>query len=298
MISLPPSCTLAEATHRLVNPAVWCTPSVAGRLAEWTGWSVSTEPPSLAAAEWLVAAGGGTLLDRAKSLRCDHPHVKLAALPTAWGSGAEASPIAVATVAGKKVIRMSPTLVPDLVIHEPRFAATLPDSMKAWACGDAWSHALEGFLSPLGTDDTRADLAAVIRRMSSTAMDDTAAWLELSGLACAGQSRTSVGLVHGIAHSLEGPLGWGHARLCSLFLPSVMAFNRQASPKWPLLAAHGVAEDAVWQAIRPLFEPADYAAAVPVLRECWPTILRDPCSRTNSALVRPADVAFFESFVP
>jgi alcohol dehydrogenase class IV len=298
MIQLPPRYTLAEATRMLVEPAVWCTPSVENRLAEWTGWRVWTDPPPLASATWLVAAGGGTLLDRAKVLRSDHPHLKLAALPTLWGSGAEASPIAVSTVAGKKVIRMESTLVPDLVIHEPRFAASLPASMKAWACGDAWSHALEGFLSPLGTDETRSDLAAVIGRMANTPMDDAQAWLELSALACAGQSRTSVGLVHGISHSLEVPLGLGHARLCSLFLLPVMTFNRQASPKWPLLRAHGIDEDAVWQNIRTLFDPADYVSTVPVLRDRWPIVLRDPCSRTNSALVRPADIAFFDSFVP
>jgi alcohol dehydrogenase class IV len=298
MISLPPYCSLADATRRLANPAVWCTPSAARRLAEWTGWSVSTEPPPLERTDWLVAAGGGTLLDRAKLLRCDNPHVKLAALPTLWGSGAEASPIAVATAEGKKVVHVSPTLVPDLVIIEPRFADSLPAVLKTQACGDAWSHALEGFLSPLGTDDTRADMAGVIGRMCGTPSDDAAEWLKLSALACAGQSRTSVGLTHGIAHSLEVPLSWGHARLCSLFLLPVMTFNRSASPKWPLLSANGVNEQAVWQSIRSLFDPADYATALPFLRERWPTILRDPCSRTNSALVRPGDVAFFESFVP
>lgn len=298
MIPLPPSCTLVDATRRLVDPTVWCTPSAARRLADWTGWNVSAEPPSLDSTEWLVAAGGGSLLDRAKILRSGHPHVKLAALPTIWGSGAEASPIAVVTTEGKKIVRMAPTLVPDIVIREPRFAESLPASRKARACGDAWSHALEGFLSPLGTDETRADLAVVMRRMSSTPMEDATAWLELSALACAGQSQTSVGLVHGIAHSLEVPLGWGHARLCSLFLLPVMTFNRSASPKWSLLSANGVDETIVVRVIRGLFDPADYAEALPVLQERWPAILRDPCTRTNSALVRPADVAFFESFTP
>lgn len=297
MIPLPPRCTLSEASQRLASPAVWCTPSVAVRLAKWTGWAVHVDPPALDSTDWFVAAGGGTLLDRAKILRCEHPHVKLAALPTLWGSGAEASPIAVAVVDGKKVIRMAPELVPDLVIREPRFADTVPALLKAQACGDAWSHALEGFLSPLGSDETRDDLAQVLRRMSDTAMDDAQNWLELSSLACAGQAKTSVGLVHGIAHALEGPLGWGHARLCSLFLLPVMTFNRAASPKWPLLLAHGVAEEEVFRAIRTLFQSVDYVAALPVLRSHWGTVLRDQCTRTNSALVRPGDIAFFESFI-
>ena len=33
--------------------------------------------------------------------------------------------------------------------------------------------------------------------------------------------------------------------------------------------------------------------ALPVLEEHWRSVLRDPCSRTNSALVRPQHLSFF-----
>ena len=35
------------------------------------------------------------------------------------------------------------------------------------------------------------------------------------------------------------------------------------------------------------------AALMPTLEEHWPRVLRDPCTRTNSALVRPGHLAYF-----
>ena len=297
MITLPSIITLTEAAQQLAgNVVVWCTASVADRLRALVPWPVQTEAPSLDGADWLLAVGGGSLIDQAKVLRAQHSSVKLAALPTLWGSGAEASPIAVLNQDGKKVIRMGAELVPDMIVSHPEFATTLPAELIRNACGDSWSHALEGFLSPLGTDESRADLAVVMKRMLQQPIGYADAWFELSALACAGQSKTSVGLVHGIAHTLEGVIGWGHAKLCSLYLLPVMSFNQTRSPKWPYLAEHGLDDVIVLNVMRQLFEPAVYAEALPLLKEHWMKVLRDPCSRTNSALVRPADIEFFESF--
>jgi hypothetical protein len=298
MIALPPVCDLMDAVHRITNPAVWCTPSIADRLAGTVPWAVCTSPPPLDGASWLVAVGGGTLIDQAKVTRLAHPQVRLAALPTLWGSGAEASPIAVLTVDGKKVIRHGAEVLPDLVIREPSFAAAAPAALRLNASGDAWSHALEGFLSPLGSDQTRADLAAVIQRMIQLTIDDATTWLDVSARACAGQATTSVGLVHGIAHVLEGPFGRGHARLCSLYLLPVMVLNRSNSLRWPLFAQHGLDEDRIFRALRGFFDAELYSHALPLLRERWGDVLRDPCTRTNCGLVRPTDIGFFESFTP
>jgi alcohol dehydrogenase class IV len=297
MIALPPSVTVTEAIQQLAgNVTVWSTPSVADRLRALVPWTVRTDAPSLSDADWLLAVGGGKLIDQAKVLREEHPQLKLAALPTLWGSGAEASPIAVLNVDGKKVIRMEPKLLPDVIVSHPGFAETLPPQLIKHACGDAWSHALEGFLSPLGTEETRADLATVMKRMLQQPIGYSDAWFELSALACSGQAKASVGLVHGIAHTLESIIGWGHAKLCSIILLPVMSFNQTRSPKWPFLAEHGLDDVIVMNVLRQLFKSASYAEALPVLKENWMEVLRDPCSRTNSALVRPADIEFFESF--
>jgi alcohol dehydrogenase class IV len=271
--------------------ALWVTPSVRAK-------------PHIAR---LVVIGGGTLIDEAKVWRSENaPGVELIAIASVWGSGAEASPIAVRNRGGKKDIRVSPALRPDVRAVWPELAATIPPALISAACGDTWSHALEGFLSPLASDALRAELARVISRMMVTPATDAAAWFDISAAACAGQAQSSVGLVHGIAHILEGVLrasqpdaGWGHAKLCSVFLWPVMRFNEQSSPKWrELLTAHGLAPDAMMESVRAFFDGEAYAQSVPALREHWMSILRDPCSRTNSTLVRPTSLEYFtgESF--
>lgn len=302
MIDLPPSMSLAEAVAGgLAAPRagviVWSTPSVAARLRKAFPWPVVESDPEISpTTDWLVAAGGGTLIDQAKVLRSRHAQVKLAALPTLWGSGAEASPIAVTNETGNKVIRFDPALRPDLIIDFPDSANTLPDDLIRDACGDTWAHAIEGFLSPLGTDATRTDLAAVIARYIGLPLLYDPDWFVFSRLACAGQARTSVGLVHGLAHALEPIVGVGHARLCRQFLLPVLTFDAVHSPKWSLLARHGVDPDAVLRVARCLFDPAGYHAILPAVIENWSRIIRDGCSRTNAALVRPDSLKFFREF--
>ena len=282
-----------QATSGVV---VWATPSVRTRLQKDLPWLVADPAQALDGhVEWLVVVGGGNLIDEAKSLRAGRPGLKLVVIPSIWGSGAEASPIIVLSRAGKKKICINPSARPDAVVCWPELAASVPANRQREACGDCWSHALEGFLSPLASPDLREALAAVMRRMLSLPLSLDPQWFELSALACAGQAMASVGLVHGIAHALESPLceqqperNWHHAKLCSTFLLPAMRLNQAGSEKWnQLMTAYQLPEKEIWLTLRALFEPESFRAALPVLRREWSAVLRDPCSRTNSVLVRP-----------
>jgi hypothetical protein len=304
MITLPRAVNLETFLSEVSNSScdgviVWSTPSVANRLRIAAPWQVvESEPRLLPTTKWLVVAGGGTIIDRGKALRSQHPHVKLAALPTIWGSGAEASPIAVLNERGAKTIHVDTRLLPDLIIDIPDLADTLSNDLVRDACGDSWSHAVEGFLSPVGSDETRSDLAAVIVRMLALPLQTGRGpeWFEVSRLACAGQARASVGLVHGFAHALEPIVGLSHARLCRLFLLPVLKFDQAYSPKWSLFARYGLDPDAIVTVARSLFDPSGYTRLLPAVGEHWSRILRDACTRTNSALVRPDSLVFFQTF--
>jgi alcohol dehydrogenase class IV len=250
----------------------------------------------------LIVIGGGTLMDKAKAWRAHHaPGTRLIAIPSLWGSGAEVSPVAVLNRQGKKEIHMGDDYIPDICCLWPQLALSVPDHLARYACGDAWSHALEGFLSPLADSNVQQDLADVIQEMVNLPLGNDPRWFELSARACAGQARAGVGLVHGIAHTLEGYLraefpgaGWGHASLCSLFLWPVIEFNRQHSPKWDRLTDQFQLDGVmIMELLRNLHEPESYEQVLGLLDQHWMEILRDPCSRTNSALVRPASKTFF-----
>lgn len=249
----------------------------------------------------LLVVGGGSRMDRAKRWRAEQsPDTRLIVIPSLWGSGAEVSPIVAISQDGGKQIKMGQEFLPDYRAVWPELAQSIPPMTARYACGDSWSHALEGFLSPLANDAVREELADVIRTLTALPLGQDPRWFEASARACAGQAKASVGLVHGIAHTLEGPLaaegypGWGHARLCATYLYPVMAFNVSCNSKWPEMAAkHHLDTAAIDAILRQLFDAADYRTILPVLEACWPKVIRDVSSRTNSALVRPTALDFF-----
>jgi alcohol dehydrogenase class IV len=256
-------------------------------------------------ARTLVVLGGGTRIDEAKLWRRDErAELRLIAIPSVWGSGAEVSPIVALTRAGKKHVVVDPALVPDARIVWPELADELAEWRARDACGDVWAHAIEAFFSPLapgGPGELQAELAAILRHLATLPLGKDARWFEAGARACAAQARASVGLVHGIAHVLEGALEGadperplGHARLCATFLWPVLALDRSVSGELDRrLAAHGLAPSLVLEPARALFDERAWTVARPALEASWRAILRDPCTRTNGALVRPDHLAFF-----
>jgi alcohol dehydrogenase class IV len=246
------------------------------------------------AVETVVVIGGGTLIDSAKVRARALPNVRrLYAVPTIWGSGAEVSRIAVYSVDGARHIDIDDVLVPDGVVYVYDFAATIPPERALDACGDSWAHALEGFASPLATPELRSDLAAVIREMAGMELGTDPHWFDVSAVACAGQSHSSVGLVHGLAHVLEGALddpAFHHARLCRVMLAPVLMLNRRAQKWRDLFEQHAIDLDMVEKIAEQLFDATEFSRLAAVLTDNWPAVLRDPSTRTNAVLVRKADL--------
>ena len=192
----------------LGRTVVLATPSVAERAVESLPFQHAAGlghlPNDLST---LIVIGGGTLMDEAKAWRVDHaPQTCLIAIPSLWGSGAEVSPVVVLNRQGKKEIRTGDDLIPDIRCLWPELANSIPGNIARYACGDSWSHALEGFLSPLADDRLQQNLAEVIQEMLKLPLEADPRWFEPSAAACVGQAYSGVGLVHGIAHSLEGYL--------------------------------------------------------------------------------------------
>ena len=293
-----------ELGQRAVTPAaVVADPVVAARAAvalRWPFYSAFADLPADTAT--LVVVGGGALIDAAKVFRADErPAMRLVAIASLWGSGAEASGIAVVRDGERKIPRVEPGLLPDARVVLPTMADGMPTELARMGCGDAWSHVLEGSLSPLANPTLQAAGAALIGDMLATGLGVDPAWFDLSARACELQAASSVGLVHGIAHVLEGPLqaadptgGWGHARLCSLFLWPVWRLNTLLNSKWPdFVAGYDLGGAAVEATLRDLYDDDAFSRALPTLIERWKQVLREPLSRTNSALVRRSHLDHF-----
>lgn len=249
----------------------------------------------------LVVVGGGQLMDKAKFWRRDHsPGSWLCAVPSLWGSGAEASPVAVRTVDDKKDAQLDASLLPDARAVLPPLTSTIPADIARWGMGDTWSHALEGFLSPLASQKVRADGARLINdELLTTALEPSPAWFELSAKACVVQANSGVGLVHAIAHVLEPKLqAYGHARLCSLYLWPVFMFNSERGGKVEkLFEEYGIDRVSLVTTIKQFFDAEEYRELLPALNAHWSEIIRHPLSRINCTLVRSDAIAWFNEVV-
>lgn len=281
---------------------VWASASVQDRVRRLFPFPLSDHAGPLGPdIDTLIVVGGGTLIDKAKATaRGGSRPVKVIAIPSIWGSGAEVSPVVVLNEAGRKRVLVDEKFVPDAYLFVPELASTVPEDRATVACGDAWSHALEGFLSPLATAELRAELADLMRSMLELRLGNDPRWFPLSAAACAAQARSSVGLVHGVAHTLEGLLcqlqpemAWGHAKLCSTFLYPVMLLNRKVLASWSMYLAMIGRESDIFDVLEKLFNRHAFAMALPLLREHWRAVLRDPCTRTNCVLVRQDHLEHF-----
>ena len=290
----------------LGNCIAWITPSITELAAREL--SLVSADPNIGLpdrVDTLIVIGGGTLIDRAKATaRATGKSIRLVAVPSIWGSGAEVSPVVVLDSNGRKQIMLDEKFVPDVRVHWPELATTLPSFRARLACGDVWSHALEGFLSPLASDELRDELSILIGKIIELKLSPDPSWFEASTQACAGQARSSVGLIHGIAHTLESVLrgneqddGWHHAKLCSIFLLPVISYNRDTSDKWNMLInQYGLDEKCIFGVLEALFDPEAYRKALTALTQCWHKVVRDPCTRTNSVLVRPSSLEYFQNY--
>jgi alcohol dehydrogenase class IV len=254
------------------------------------------------ALDTLVVVGGGTLLDAAKAQRRHTASpVRLIAVPSLWGSGAEASPIVVITHPDRKEFLKDDAYLPDVRVLWPGLAESVPPALARYAGGDAWAHAVEGFCSPLASGELRGEIVLLVGEMLALPLAADPRWYDVGARACAAQARSSVGLIHGIAHTLEPVLRaehpdgeWGHARLCALYLWPTLRLMRRASTKADTLAEqYGLDLAAVEQRVVGLFEPEAFDATLPVLEGQWTRVLRDPCTRTSCFLARGEHLRFF-----
>ncbi len=206
-------------------------------------------------AEWVAAVGGGSVLDLAKScaglleaplpLQAYHDgapietsRIPFVAVPTTAGTGAEATIVCVLTNTAtgvKKSIR-HPSFMARLVVLDPELLAACPPRVCAASGMDAFTQAVESYLSKgatwfsdacalkaVGLID--ASLELVCAGQGGTAARDLLLGSYLAGLAL---SNARLGLVHGLAHPLGARFHVPHGLVCAVCLPAVLAFNRPA----------------------------------------------------------------------
>lgn len=222
----------------------------------------------------LIAFGGGSAMDCAKGVgaRAAYPNKTLdqlkgllkvlrkiptlIAIPTTAGTGSETTLAAVITDGEKKhkYTMNSFTLIPRYAVLDPHATYTLPKSLTATTGMDALTHATEAFIGRSTTAETRSLALKAVRLIFEnieTAYEEPENevarrnMLHAAYMAGIAFSKSYVGYVHAVAHSLGGQYNVPHGLANSVLLPIVLdEYGASCEKKLKALAvAAGVAAE-------------------------------------------------------
>lgn len=173
-------------------------------------------------------------LSRMKGILKVHKRLPLLiAIPTTAGTGSETTLAAVITDAKtrhKYAINDFP-LIPRYAVLDPKVTLSLPPFITATTGMDALTHAVEAYIGNSTTPDTRKDALRAVKLIFSnldTAYTDGSNvearknMLKASFYAGCAFTKSYVGYVHAVAHSLGGEYNVPHGLANAILLPFVL----------------------------------------------------------------------------
>ena len=206
-----------------------------------------------AAADCIIAIGGGSSMDTAKAIGIiitnpeyadvrslegvaptKNPCIPIIAVPTTAGTAAEVTINYVITDAEKdrKMVCVDPHDIPVVAVVDPDMMASMPKGLTAATGMDALTHAIEGYITKGAwelSDMFHIKAIEIIARSLRGAVENTDEGREGMALgqyvAGMGFSNVGLGIVHSMAHPLGAFYDTPHGVANALLLPYVMEYN-------------------------------------------------------------------------
>lgn len=201
--------------------------------------------------ECIIAFGGGSSMDCAKAVgaRIAYPKKEvnqlkgllkvlrkipvLIAIPTTAGTGSEVTITAVITDDKKKhkYTMNNFTLIPSYAVLDPKVTYTLPAHLTATTGMDALTHAVEAYIGKSTSKETRRlslEATKLIFENIEKAYNDGTNHLARENMLIAAYkagiafSKSYVGYIHAVAHSLGGQYNIPHGLANSVLMPIVL----------------------------------------------------------------------------
>ena len=254
----------------------------------------------------VIGFGGGSSIDCAKAVgariakpRQSLSHMKgilkvhrrlppLIAIPTTAGTGSETTLAAVivdSETRHKYPINDFP-LIPRYAVLDPEVTRSLPRHVTAATGLDALTHAVEAYIGRSTTRETRRDAVEAVRLIFANLdeacgngenMTARANMLRAAFLAGSAFTKSYVGYVHAVAHSLGGRYNVPHGLANAVLLPFVLEDYGAAAwkPLSRLAAAAGLADaddspqagaEKFIRAVRDMRKRLDIPDVIPELR--------------------------------
>ena len=212
-----------------------------------------------AAADFIVAIGGGSSMDTAKGIGIvvNNPEfsdivslegvadtkkksLPIIALPTTAGTAADTTInyVIIDESRQAKMVCVDPNDIPAVAIIDAELMYSLPKSLTAATGMDAMTHAIEGLITKAAwemSDMFELKAIEMIYKYLPIAVNDPTNPEGRNGMAVAqyiaGMAFSNVGLGvdHGMAHPLSALFDVPHGVACAMLLPTVMRFNVPAA---------------------------------------------------------------------
>ena len=195
-------------------------------------------------------------LDKLKGdLRIFRKLPPLFAVPTTAGTGSEVTVTAVITDTAKKhkYTMNSFPLIPHFAVLDPKVTYTLPKHLTSTTGMDALTHAVEAYIGRSTSKETRLlskEAVKLIIENIETAYNEPESYTARENMLKAAYkagiafSKSYVGYVHAVAHSLGGQYNIPHGLANTVLLPIVLeAYGRKIYKKlYELAVFSGIAE--------------------------------------------------------
>ena len=202
----------------------------------------------------LYAFGGGSAIDAAKAMcyllmrKQGSLDVRFVAIPTTSGTGSEVSSYAVITdeKESEKYPIADDAMLPDMVLLDAQLCVSVPPSVTADSGMDVLTHAIEAYVSERANDFTDAAAEKAARLVFENLYQayknpgDLEARQKVHDASCLAGiafNNASLGLNHGMAHTLGSHFHIPHGRANAVLLPYVMHFNAGCDDKLTPTAA-------------------------------------------------------------
>ena len=188
----------------------------------------------------LLATNEGTVKDYLGMVILKNDPIPVIAIPTTAGTGSEVTHIAMATDKDNNLKRIikGPQIIPKAAVLDPTLLSTLPPVMISYTGIDAFTHALESYLSTKSNLITEQLSLGAIKLIyhalipfKENPKDTEFASKMLHGSSIAGIAFTNadLGAVHSLAAPIASQYHLPHGLSCAFFLCNVLKKNREAA---------------------------------------------------------------------
>lgn len=215
-------------------------------------------------ADIVIAIGGGSTIDIAKSIRSLAPYydnleeyikgekdllssdIPLVAVPTTSGTGSESTYFAVIYIGKEKYSLAHSSVLPEYVILDPTLTYSLPQHIIASTGIDALSQAIESYWSNNSTDESKKyakeAIKIAIQNLKNAYQGDKEAknkMLKAAHLSGKAINISKTTASHAMSYPFTSYFDIPHGHAVGLTLPSILIYNSKVS-KEDVLDSRGV----------------------------------------------------------